>query len=272
MDDGCRVSQYITLYGGGSLGIFVYGHCALVDIGKACHYCSIEPNHTKGVDFEQMIRPAQVEAALTSALADTNAPISQVMLNGGNFRDMDRSFKYYVEIVRAARRALDASRRSVDLHLIVFPPRDLELFSELNGMDVGIAVNTEVFSPDLFQKYCPGKHEVAGQAHITAALKRAVEILGEGNVYSILVGGLEGLDSMVSGMERLADVGVTPIINVFHADPETPLADFPSPTTDQIIRMGRHLQAIYSASPHMRPFYLDCGRNSIDTEAYRQLF
>lgn len=269
---GRELARIATLYGGGSLGLFIYGSCALVDMGKACKYCSIEPNHKYGVDFEKVIRPEQVEEAVELALADAETPLTQVMLNGGNFRDLDRSFLYYVDTVKAAQRAIARSGREIELHLIVYPPRDLDLFHELAGTPVCVAINSEVFDPELFDAYCPGKAVTAGQRHIFEALTRAAQVLGPGRAYSIIVGGLEDADVLAAPMRRLAERGVTPVINVFHADPETPLARHPAPSREQIVRMGQHLQAIYADMPEVRPFYMNCGRNSIDTEAYLQLF
>jgi hypothetical protein len=77
---------------------------------------------------------------------------------------------------------------------------------------------------------------------------------------------------MTAGMEFLADHGVTPIINVFHADPGTPLYSHPEPSLDRIQEMGEILEGIFSRHSFMRPFYMNCGRNSIDTEAYLRLF
>lgn len=273
MSDGGTVKNVITLYGGGSLGVFVYGRCALVDMGKACQYCSIEPNRGKeDVDFAKVIGEAKLREALTLALQDRDAPIRQVMINGGNFPDPDRSFLHYARLVRAAREVIDASGRDVELHLIVYPPANLELFAELAGTDVGVAVNTEVYDSEIFARICPGKNVVGGQRHLLDAMCRGAEILGPGHVYSIFVGGLEPQDSMTAGMGYLADHGVTPIINVFHADPGTPLYSHPEPSVARIQEMGQVLEGLFRRHDFMRPFYLHCGRNSIDTEAYLGLF
>lgn len=272
LSDDTRVSRMITLYGGGALGLFIYGNCALVDMSKACQYCSIAPNRQHDVDFEKVIRPDQVEESIYLALGDTEAPISQVMLNGGNFPDPDKSFLYYCEVTRAARRAIERSGREVELHLIVFPPNDLELVFELKQTGAAVAMNSEVFTPDLFDRFCPGKASVAGQRHMHAAMAKAAATLGEGMAYSIIVGGLDKPAALEHGMTRLADAGITPVINVFHADPGTPMETHPVPKPAAIMRMGQQLQRIYESNRYMRPFYLDCGRNSLDTEAYRRLF
>jgi hypothetical protein len=272
LSNGEEVKKVVTLYGGGSLGVFAFGSCRLVDIGKPCGYCSISQNRTRGVDFLDVISEARIEEALSLALEDSACPITQVMVNGGNFPDQDRSFSHYARLARAAARAVETSGRDVEVHLIVYPPNDLGRLAELGRTGVSVAMNYEVCDPDLFRKYCPGKTVYGGQGHIAAALRRAVEELGEGSVYSILVGGLEPLESLERGLFELAGEGVTPVVNVFHADPATPLEHHPVPSADTIRAMGRTLQEVYRQHEFARPFYLDCGRNSIDTEAWRGLF
>jgi hypothetical protein len=272
LSSGEMVKNVVTLYGGSSLGVFAYGRCRLVDIGKPCSYCSISQNRDLGVDFVDVVSEARIEEALVLSLEDAACPITQVMVNGGNFPDQDKSFSHYARLARAAQRAVENSGRDVEVHLIVYPPRDLGRLAELSGTGIGVAMNYEVCDPDLFKKYCPGKTAYGGQEHIAAALRRAVEELGEGMVYSILVGGLEPLESLESGMAELADSGVTPIVNVFHADPETPLETHPVPDASQIRAMGAALQDVYRIHEFAQPFYRGCGRNSIDTEAWMGLF
>jgi hypothetical protein len=269
---GRLVRSLVTLYGGASLGIFVRGDCSLVDLGKACQYCSISPNRSRETDFPKVVSERLLRSALQAALADPTCPASQIMINGGNFPDPDRGFLYYARLCAIAREVIEESGRDVELHLIVFPPARLDLIRELAGLEVAVAMNLEVFDPVLFQQYCPGKTAVLGQAHILAALRRAVELLGAGNVFSILVGGLEGQESLAAGLSLLAGQGIIPVINVFHPDPETPLAARPAPSAERILEMGRSLQDVFSRTPFARPFYLRCGRNSLDTEAWLRLF
>lgn len=271
IDSGRYASQIITLYGGGSLGVFAFGRCDLVDRGEACQYCSIEPNRYRDDSYPVLVTPGDLELALRVALNDKSHPAQQVMLNGGNFSHPDRGFKYYLRLCEAARVAIDASHREVELHLIVFPPRDLALLADLAPLGVSVAMNLEVFDSALFRKYCPGKHEVAGQDHILRALEVAAEALGPGRVFSILVGGLEDLETLAEGMERLAKKGVTPVINVFHPDPETPLATHRRPSPQSILEMGSALQSVYEEHG-FSPFYKGCGRHSLDDEAAAGLF
>ena len=272
LPQGGAIQKYVTLYGGGSIGVFVNGNCSLSHMGLACGFCSLAPNRSRQVEFPTVLTSHEVFEALKIALSDYETPITQVMINGGNFIDLDRGFLYYVDIVREARRAIDAVGRDVELHLIVAPPKDLSLTSHLKGLNVSVAINLEVHDPELFARYCPGKHEVHGRDQVERALMACVDHLGPGKVYSIFVGGLEPISNLVQGISQAAESGIIPIINVFHPDPDTPLAKLPSPSPVEIIQMGCELQKIFTKHSFVKPFYLDCGRNSIDTEAYRRLF
>lgn len=268
LSGGLNANAVATLYGGGALGIFIYGSCALVDEGKACRYCSIKPNRLAQSEFEQVIRPEQVYEVVRAALASDSETVTQIMINGGNFKNGDKSFKYYIEVCKAARKALDEMGSKIELHLIAYPPDDLDLFSLLKPLNVSLAMNTEAYNLNVFNFICPGKN----QAHLLNALKTAAKILGPGKVYSIFVGGLENLSDMAAGFRYLAGIKVTPIINVFHPDPETDLESMPPPLPEQIMAMGKVLQHSFSENPFMKPFYDGCGRNAIDSEAYLGLF
>lgn len=268
MTNGKLVKNVATLYGGGSIGIFINGSCSLVTLNRACQYCSIKQNHDKTVDFIKLINPDDVYEAAKIALQDQNVPATQVMLNGGNFPKSDRGFKIYTEVCKAARAAINDVNSDADLHLIAYPPNNTRLFEELAALDISIAMNTEVYDRKLFSEYCPGKDADL----IFKSLKNASEILGIDKVFSIFVGGLEPVESMKLGFERLAGIGVTPIINVFHADPGTALANRLAPSVAEISAMGKLLQKTYQKNNFMRPFYMGCGRNAIDTEAYLGMF
>lgn len=266
-----RVSQLITLYGGGSLGIFAYGNCALVDMNKACHYCSIAPNRGRQDEFEHAISEPKLEEALRLALRQLPAQVNQVMLNGGNFPDRDKSFRHYAKLARRIAEVIKDEGAQIAPHLIVYPPETIDIIEELEGAGVSVAMNTEVFDPELFNQYCPGKVATGGRDHIFNALRKAVDVLGKGHVFSIMVGGLESVESLDEGLNFLAENGVNPVINVLHTDPETPLEGFPNPRPETILEMGSRLQQVYRKHGS-KPFYMNCGRNSIDTEAYKNLF
>lgn len=257
-----------TLYGGNSLGIFVSGHCRLVNMGKICKYCSIKVNHDQGVDFSNLIKPDEVYEIVKIALETDASTVGQVMINGGNFPDPDKGFKIYTECCKAARKAIDETGSNIELHLIAYPPNDLSLIDELKELDLSIAMNTEVHDRTIFSEICPGKDK----DHIFTALKHAVNVLGKSRVFSIFVGGLEKIDTLSDGIDMLIRNDIVPVINVFHPDPGTVLGEQKAPSSNEIISMGKVLQNYYVRFGVETPFYSACGRNSIDFEASKNMF
>lgn len=272
LPSGEKTSQIITLYGGSALGVFVNGKCHLSALGQACHFCSILQNRSKVTDFKNVITPNLLESSLKLVFQDQSKNIKQIMINGGNFKDRDKNYLYYSDLaILSMDTQKKFSSKELDVHLIVFPPKDYSLVNNIKDSNIGLIVNTEVFNKKLFRKYCPGKEKSIGRDSILKFLEYAANILGKDKVYSVLIGGLEPIESLVDGLYYLAERGITPIINILHTDPDTPLENFPNPSINNIFEMGKALEEVYTKYD-MKPCYEDCGRNSIDTESYKKLF
>ncbi len=271
-DENKRVNQVITLYGGHSLGVFLNRNCCFESKG-VCHFCSLCNNHKDTNDFDNLISFEILLESLKIVLEEPY-PFSQIMLNGGNLDGLDNNFSYYANHAKGTSLYLvENGYTNIELHLITSPPKDLGLLEDLAGIDIKIAINMETISDKLFAKYCPGKDKYIGHQHIKNALTKAVDILGKGKVYTILVGGLEPLDSLKEGIEELVKLGVIPVINVLHVDPNTLIGNEKRPSVEYILESGKILQQAYRKFPiSFSPFYDNCGRNSIDTEAHQGLF
>lgn len=268
---GKPLSQVVTLYGWKSLGLFVNGSCHLININKGCHYCSLGVNRAVTKEFEMIIQSKLAKEAILSALTDESIDVNQVMINGWNFPDLDFGFRFYVKIVKEVIAAVKLSKKDIEVHLIVAPPKDISLVHLLEGTNIKIAVNTEVYNSSLFAKYCPGKAIHYPLEHIFSTHRELVRVLGKNKVYSILVWGIEPIYSLKKGIDFLSTSGVTPVVNVFHSDPWTPLEYLKNPDENYIMVAGKHLQDSYDHYG-FEPFYLNCWRNSLDTEAYLKLF
>lgn len=177
------VSQIITLYWWSTLWLFVYGNCNFITQWVWCSYCSLQQNRSKWTNFVSLITKEEAEEALILALTDTKTDIKQVMVNWWNLFDLDKGFIYYFELVERLERVVKSSGRNVDVHLIVAPPKDLNLIEKIQGSSISIAMNTEVFDDKLFEMHCPGKQKDYPHEHIYNALKKCVDILWKNRVF-----------------------------------------------------------------------------------------
>ena len=271
-DPRIKVNQIISLYGGHSIGAFLIRNCWFEKNG-VCHFCSLCNNHGADNDFLNIIDNDVLVESIEIALQE-DYPITQIMLNGGNLKSLDDNFKFYVNRIIAVRNLLNKlNRNDVELHLIVSPPEDIEIIETLYDTKIKIAINIETYDEKFFSKYCPGKNKYIGHQRILDALKKSVKVLGSENVYSIFVGGLESLDTLEKGINMMITNGIVPVINVLHIDPDTLMNNNQRPSIDYLMASGKLLQKAYSQlSSNFVPFYKNCGRNSLDTEAYMKLF
>ncbi|MCB1852880.1 MAG: hypothetical protein KDI83_19260, partial [Gammaproteobacteria bacterium] len=89
-----------------------------------------------------------------------------------------------------------------------------------------VCFNLEVWSEPLFSKVCPGKQKFVGYHRWIESLERAVELWGEGRVYSAMVAGVElepefgmswqeAADLAIQGAEDLCARGIIPIYSLY---------------------------------------------------------
>lgn len=267
-----KVNQIISLYGGHSLGAFLHRNCWFEEHG-VCHFCSLCNNHGANNDFMDDIGVSLLEESLSIALSE-DYPFTQIMLNGGNIPDLDENFLFYTKRALAVKQLLTRlCRLDIELHLITSPPRDLSLIDTLYGSNIKLSFNMETYDDHLFSVYCPGKNTYIGHDQLKRSLRKAVDVLGFENVYSIFVGGLEPELTLEKGIKEMIDSGIIPVINVLHVDPHTKMQQEQRPSPEFILKAGALLQKAYSKlTSNFLPFYYRCGRNSLDTEAYLKLF
>lgn len=102
------------------------------------------------------------------------------------------------------------------IYAMCLPPTDLSVLEEYYeaGIDE-IGFNLELFDRELATKLMPGKGSLP-LSQYENAYKEAVRIWGKGGaVRSLMVLGLESLESFYRGIEWLCNLGVMPIVSVF---------------------------------------------------------
>ncbi|MBC1604423.1 biotin synthase [Listeria rocourtiae] len=267
--DQIKLDKLITLYGGSTLGVFSPGTCYFWGKKLECKFCSLQPTRAGLSDHKLFIAPEKVVEATKLALTDDSNDIKHFLLNGGTISDYDKGFKKHLEILEAVNDARILN--DLPIHLISMPPKDFTLFKRLAKINATIAMDIEVFDPELFDDICPGKSKDYGRDNFIDALTEAVSYMGRGNVYCGFVGGLEPIESFIKGLYFMAEKGVVPAVNIFHNDPESQFKDHPRPSIEYINEVGKHMAIIYKKFDYV-PFLEGSGRNAVDTEAYRQLF
>lgn len=271
--DGIRCDQVANLYGGASLAFFTPGSCYYFDDGHECKFCSLKPNRSGQQSFLHIISPAIASAVLKIALQTDGHLLKQIMLVGGNLPDYDQGFQNHLDIARALdqQQASWPVERRLETHIATMPPRDFGLFAFLQTLNARVTMNIEVFDERRFEVICPGKARLYGRKQLLQALDYAAQTVSGMRIHSVLIAGLEPVGSTIAGINYLASIGVTPIVNVFHNDRGSHYEHYPRPSFEHLLEIAQVLQRVYKEY-HLIPYWKGCGRNALDFEAQQGWF
>jgi hypothetical protein len=128
------------------------------------------------------------------------------------------------EIARTAKRTWPDRR----IYAMITPPEDLGVIAQMRDAGIDeLGINLEIYDDRLADEMLPGKHREIGRRHYWAALEEAAAVFGPMDARSILIAGLEPIESTLRGVEELAARGVMPILSAFRPLDGTPLAGHP---------------------------------------------
>jgi hypothetical protein len=258
-----------NLYGGAALAFFSPRSCYFFTDRTQCRFCSLEGTAGHDHSVRGRITPAMVETGVARVLSIDRDRIEQVMIVGGNHRNLNEGFRHHMALVQAALRGVKQAGAvdTVSLHLASMPPLDLGLIDALAEIgDLHVMFNLEVWDKATFERVCPGKHQDYGQARIVDALSHLRDVVGPYRAHSILIAGLEPPDSLLEGARALAEMGISPIINVLHSDVHSLIGMSIRPNLRHLEAIALGLGQLYDQYP-IEPYWRACGRNALDAEA-----
>lgn len=269
-----KAARAANLYGGAALAFFSPRSCYFFGDGTECGFCSLAGTAKENSGFQNLLSVADVQLTVRQALDSDPGRIEQIMVVGGNLRDLDRGFQHHVELAKAAAIEVHKARLSdqISVHLATMPPRDLDLLHLLSEFhNVHVMFNLEIWDANLFASVCPGKQKDYGRDGMMRALECLRDVIGPYRAHSLLVTGIEDPESTIAGATALAQLGISPIVNVYHSDRHSRLGLSVRPTFAHLSTIALALHQLYNRFP-LKPYWRNCGRNSIDAEAKRGLF
>lgn len=210
------------------IGIGITNSCTYwVSEDDRCKFCSVGLNVR---DERSRKAPRDVLETVLAAMADPDAPARHVLLGGGT---PDRDGAGAPEIAELA--GLIKSHCDLPIYAMIAPPSDLSYVDLLANAGVDeIGVNIEVFSEEAARYFIPAKHAAVGPDGYWRTLERCVELFGPINTRSITVVGLEDPAITLRGVNRLASMGVLPILSPLRPLDGTLLEDYPTLSAGQL--------------------------------------
>lgn len=193
------------LHGSDCLATTVLQTCVNWKNNRRCAFCAAQVSLDKNATIARKT-PGQL-AEVARAAASTDG-VAHVVLTSGTGNPPGSEILYLAQCTAAIKAAV-----TLPVHVQFMPPNDLGLMDHLKAAGVDtVGIHIESFHRPTLERVAPAKAAI-GLAGYERAWQRAVALFGPNQVSSFLIVGLgEPPDTIVSGSEWLADLGVYPFV------------------------------------------------------------
>ncbi|KQQ07561.1 radical SAM protein [Rathayibacter sp. Leaf296] len=193
--------------------------CAMV-----CDFCNIPFD-----DRYAGLKPVEIMLeSVRTALGDELQPGRHLLISGGT------PGPPHVPAMREAYEAVLQEFAGLEIDIMMVPLDGLYDLPRLDALGLHeISINLEVYSETIAQKIMPHKFR-QGRSYYLDFLATAAEEIGGHRVRSMLMVGLEPLESTLEGVEAILERGCRPVLSPFRPDPATPLRDSRPPSAEEL--------------------------------------
>lgn len=197
--------------------------------------------------------------AIRTALEDPVQPAGHVLISGGTPKPKDTGalLDIFLEILGAFP-SVPVDIMNVPLPGLFDWPR---LSASSNFREVSI--NLEIFDRDIARSLMPHKFG-RGVPFYLGAIESAVVALGPGRVRSMLLVGLETMDSTLEGVRAVTERGGIAVLSPFRPDPRTPMSSYRPPTRTEMLQVYLRAEDIVSSlGGSLGPGCTPCTHNTL---------
>jgi len=218
-----------------------------------CHFCDLP--------YEFKYRTKRIEGIVDSvqvALTDPLQRAGHVLISGGTPHEED--FDY----VQQCYQAVITGFAPVPVDIMMVPAPGLLDVEWLASIGVHqLSINLEIYDATLARRIMRRKAELTQAAYLDF-IEHATTVLGAGRVRSMLMVGVEPLESTLLGVRAIAERGGVPVLSPFRPDPSTPMAKA-LPPTSAVLREAylRAREIAIAVGSDLGPDCLPCSHNTL---------
>ena len=122
------------------------------------------------------------------------------------------------------------------------PCKELSKYDKLKSLGVDhLSFCFELYNPEYFKKYCPGKHKTLTQKSFFDAMEYTSKLWGKGRVSGEIIAGIEPIEDTLKAIDYITSVGAFPTICVFRPTLGTEMEDYPSPRYEDMVIVFRRM-------------------------------
>ena len=258
------------MYGLNALNFNLYSGCEFHMDGKACKFCSVMSTVKRGnpVDITKDVQ----DIVDTCKLAVEHDDVKYILITSGSYLDRDYEFERHMQVIKSIRPILPWNG-IIKGNISMMPPKDMTKLKMLH--DYGVenpSFNMEVWPSTNFAKICPGKEEYVGFDHVVASLLYLQDIYGPGKVWSNFVAGLVPLEDIKKGFQFMAEHGIVPGANLYHAEVGSVIGKSLGRIDEQfVLSVFGYAVELYHKYGYKPFFNTSVLRNSLTNEIYEGL-
>jgi hypothetical protein len=268
--NGTPTKNLAQMYGLNSLNFNIFSGCEFWNVGKGCRFCSVKSTVCKDNPIE--IKKSPQELADVCELVTKYDDINYIIVTGGSYFNQDEEFNAHMDVIKAIRYKLPWNGK-IKGNISMMPPKDIKKLNQLYENEVeNPSFNMEAWPKENFEKICPGKAEYVGFDHVVASLMYLQELYGPGKVWSNFVAGIVPLEDMKKGFTFMAERGIIPGANIYHAEVGSMIGKKLGRIDENyVLDLYKHAAELYHKYDY-KPFF-DAGvlRNSLANEVYEGL-
>lgn len=226
------------------------------DAATACQFCAIEQSLAADRTIARKT-PAQLAEVAEAAVRLDG--VQHMIMTTGTPNTSDRGAAYLTECAKAIKTAVN-----LPIQAQCEPPDDFVWFERMKAAGVdSLGMHLEAVDPQVRDRIMPGKASVP-TSYYYDAFAAAVKVFGWGQVSTYLLAGLgDGLETLLEACDRLIGLGVYPFVVPFVPITGTPLANYPSPSSDFMYalyeQVGQKLQQAGMSSDDIKAGCAKCG-------------
>jgi biotin synthase-like enzyme len=214
--------------GGEDCLFFCYqNYCSHFSKNEQCLFCNLVA--TSETYDSVLKRKDTDDIGEVAGAAFSEGNVKHVLLTGGCFNHQ-KEIELVSAIVKSISKHTGLDR--VPGTILPSPAKSLDEIKKYYDSGIkAIGFSMEIWNEKLYQAICPGKSKGISHEEFVDSIQKAVKVFGPGNVYGVLVMGLESRETFLEGVKTLANIGANIVPFVWSPNPGSKLEGHRAPTS-----------------------------------------
>ncbi len=218
--------------GGEDCLFFCYqNYCSHFSRHEECLFCNLV---STAKTYDSVLKKKDIDdIGEVAKAAFSEGQVKHILLTGGCFSH-EKEIDLVSEIVKSIRRHTGLGR--VPGTILPSPAKNSDEIKRYFDSGINaIGFSMEIWDKKLYEAICPGKSKSVSHEEFVEAIRSAVKIFGAGNVYGVLVMGIEPKDTFLAGVKELTGIGANVVPFVWSPNPGSRFAGHRAPTSDWFV-------------------------------------